>query len=74
MSELEIQQSILKAMSQMSLVQKIKLLEFVNSMLSSKVAKKQKGILKYSGVFDDATAQEFETFLKDCEQIDHDKW
>jgi hypothetical protein len=74
MSELEIQQSIIKAMSRMSLVQQIKLLEFVNSMLTAPVAKKPKGILKYSGVFDNATAQEFEASMKDCEQIDQNEW
>ncbi len=74
MSELEIQQSIINAMSRMSLVQQIKLLEFINSMLSTPVAKKHKGILKYSGVFDDATTQEFEASLKDCEQIDQNEW
>ena len=74
MSELEIQQSIIKAMSRMSLVQQIKLLEFVNSMLSASVVKKSGGILKYSGVFDDATVLEFEAAMKDCEQIDENEW
>ncbi len=74
MSELEIQQSIIKAMSRMSPVQQIKLLEFVNSMLSEPVTTKAKGILKYSGVFDDATVREFEAAMKDCEQIDENEW
>lgn len=74
MSEFEIQQSIIKALKRMSLVQQIKLLEFVNSMLSASVTKKPKGILNFSGIFDDTTAQEFEASLKDCEQIDQDEW
>ncbi|NUQ24852.1 MAG: hypothetical protein HUU34_12945 [Saprospiraceae bacterium] len=74
MSELEIQQSIIKAMNRMSLVQQIKLLEFVNSMLAAPVSKKPKGILKFSGVFDDTTAREFADSLKDCEQIDENEW
>lgn len=58
----------------MSLNQQIRLLEFVNSMLVTPISGKSKGILKFSGVFDNDTAREFEASLKDCEKIDHDEW
>jgi hypothetical protein len=48
MSELEIQQSIIKALSRMSLVQQLKLLEFINAMQTASVTKKPKGILKFA--------------------------
>jgi hypothetical protein len=74
MHELEIQQSIIKAVNRMSLVQQIRLLEFVNSMLLKPAPEKSKNILKFSGIFDDATAREFELSMKDCQKIDHDEW
>jgi hypothetical protein len=74
MSELEVKQSIIKAINRMSLIQQIRLLEFVNVMLDTPVSEKSKGILKFSGVLDNATAREFEAALKDCEKIDHDEW
>ncbi|TVR83633.1 MAG: hypothetical protein EA409_02525 [Saprospirales bacterium] len=74
MSETEIQQSIINALNRMTLVQKVSLLEFVNSMLSESGSEKPKGLLKFSGVFDDVTAREFEASLKDCEKIDKDGW
>ncbi len=70
MSEAEIQQSMIKAISRMSLVQQVKLLEFVNSMLSKPAAEEKKGILSYSGVLDDKAVREFEASLKDCQQIE----
>jgi hypothetical protein len=74
MSELEIQQSIIKVLGRMSLVQQIKLLEFINSMLAASAEKKPKGILKFSGVLDAHDAQEFEAALLDCSQVDDDGW
>ena len=74
MSELEIQQSIIKALGRMSLVQQLKLLEFINSMQTASIGKKPKGILKFAGTFDATDAKEFESSLKDCGQIDKDGW
>lgn len=74
MSELEIQQSIIKALSRMSLVQQLKLLEFINAMQTASVTKKPKGILTFAGTFDATDAKEFESSLRDCEQIDKDGW
>ena len=74
MSELEIQQSILRALSRMSLAQQYKLLEFINSMIAAQRVEKPRGILRFAGVFDAADAQEFKASLKDCEQIDKDEW
>lgn len=74
MGELEIQQSIIKALSRMSLVQQYKLLEFIDSMLAVPRVERPKGILQFAGVFDSSDTQEFEAALKDCEQIDKDEW
>jgi hypothetical protein len=74
MTELDIQQSIIKALSRMSLVQQLKLLEFINSMQTASTVRKPKGILKFAGTFDATDAREFEASLKDCEQIDKDGW
>lgn len=74
MSELEIQQSIIKALSRMSLVQQLKLLEFINSMQITSTTNEPKGVLKFAGAFDATDAKEFESSLKDCEQIDQDGW
>jgi len=74
MGELEIQQSIIKALGRMSIVQQLKLLEFINSMMVMPQKKKPKGILRFAGSFDATDTQEFESSLKDCEQIDEDGW
>jgi hypothetical protein len=69
MSELEIQHSILSALSRMSVTQQYKLLEFINSMLAVQRLEKPKGILRFIGVFDATDAQEFKASLRDCEQM-----
>lgn len=74
MGEIEIQQSIIKALSKMSLAQQYKLLEFINSMLTAQRLERSKGILQFAGVFDASDTREFEASLKDCEQIDKDAW
>ena len=74
MSELEIQQSILKALSKMSVVQQQKLLEFINSMMGLKKNEPQKRILKFAGIFDPNDTKEFESAIKDCERIDENEW
>lgn len=74
MGELEIQQSIIQALSRMSLAQQYKLLEFINAMLVAPRVEKPKGILQFAGIFDASDTKEFEASLKDCEQIDRDEW
>ncbi len=73
MGKLEIQKSIIKALSEMSLVQQMKLLEFINSMLGISSGRKPKGILQFAGAFDATDTKEFEAFLKDTRQIDTDE-
>ena len=74
MGELEIQQSIIQALSRMSLAQQYKLLGFINAMLVAPRVEKPKGILQFAGIFDASDTKEFEASLKDCEQIDRDEW
>ncbi|NUQ23256.1 MAG: hypothetical protein HUU34_04840 [Saprospiraceae bacterium] len=52
MSELEIQQFIIKALNRMSSVQQVKLLEFIDAMLAISKAEKPRDILQFAGVFD----------------------
>jgi flagellar biosynthesis/type III secretory pathway ATPase len=72
MSEIEIQDSVIKAMKQMSLDQQKKLFEFVNSILS--ISEKPKDIMHFFGVFDKETTLEFEQSIKDSSQIDTNEW
>lgn len=74
MSEIEIQQSIIKALSRLSLVQQQKLLKFVNALLLADKINVPNGILQFAGIFDYLDSQEFESSLKDNEQIDRDEW
>ncbi len=74
MSELEIQQSIIKALSRLSLVQQQKLLKFVDALLSADKINKPNSILQFASIFDYLDSQEFESSLKDSEQIDRDEW
>ncbi|MGB4847017.1 MAG: hypothetical protein WBP41_03815 [Saprospiraceae bacterium] len=73
MSELEIQQSIIQALNRLSMVQKLKLLESIKSMLAVTTIEKHKGLLQFSNVFDSADTHEFKLSLKDTEQIDKDE-
>lgn len=70
MGELEIQQSILKALNKMSFVQQVKLLEFINSMQAYSSMGKGKDILQLAGIFDSIDTDDFESALKDTEYID----
>lgn len=74
MSSLEIKQNILKALDRMSLIQQVKLLEFINSFLALPEKKEPKTILKFAGIFDEQDVKDFHEALKDCEQIDEDEW
>ncbi|MEZ4824931.1 MAG: hypothetical protein R3C61_01355 [Bacteroidia bacterium] len=74
MGERDIQQSILKAVSRLSFVQQLKLLEFINSMLSVSRGDRSKGILQFSGIFDANDTKEFQSSLSDVSQIDEDEW
>ncbi len=74
MSELEIQQSIIKALSRLSLIQQQKLLKFVDALLSVDKINTPNSILQFASIFDYLDSQEFESSLKDSEQIDRDEW
>lgn len=74
MSKLDIQHSILDALSMMSVTQQHKLLEFINSMTTVQRLEKPKSILRFAGMFDAADDQEFKASLGDCKRIDQNKW
>lgn len=75
MKELEIQQSIVEALKRMSLFQQYKLLEFIKALQAIPKAQERQGnILQFAGIFDSTDTAEFESALKDCEQIDYNEW
>ena len=74
MSSLEIRQNLLEAFDQMPLVQQLKLLEIVKSMLTKQQKREPKSILKFAGIFDDQDRKDFELALKDFDKIDEDGW
>jgi hypothetical protein len=74
MSNIELQESIIRSIQQLTLIQQLKLLDFINSMLKIKREGEPKGLLKFVGVFEREDLQEMEKALEDCEQIDEDEW
>ncbi|MEM6805861.1 MAG: hypothetical protein AAF696_30975 [Bacteroidota bacterium] len=74
MSSLEIRQHILEAFDQMPLMQQLKLLEIVKSMLARQEKREPKSILKFAGIFDEQDRKDFELALKDFDKIDEDGW
>lgn len=73
--ELNIQNHIINAVQRLSLVQQIKLLDFINAMLGKAPKPSNKeAILEFAGSFDDQAIQEMNEALEDCEQIDEDEW
>jgi hypothetical protein len=74
MSNIELQESIIRSIQQMTLVQQLRLLDFINSMLKIKREGEPKGLLKFVGAFEKEDLQEMEQALEDCEQIDENEW
>ena len=74
MSNIELQDSIIRSIRQLTLIQQLKLLDFINSMLKIKQEGEPKGLLKFAGAFEKEDLQEMEKALEDCEQIDEDEW
>lgn len=73
--ELNIQNHIIKAIQQLSVVQQKKLLDFINAMLGkSPKSSNKKAILEFAGSFDEQSIQEMNEALEDCEQIDENEW
>ena len=73
--ELNIQNHIIKAIQQLSVVQQRKLLDFINAMLGnvSKPSNKEV-IIQFAGSFDKQSIHEMNEALEDCEQIDENEW
>lgn len=74
MSSVEIKQNILKALDRMSLIQQVKLLEFINSFLALPEKKESNTVLQFAGIFDEQDAKDFHEAMKDCNKIDEDEW
>jgi len=74
MSNIEIQDSIVRSIAQLSLPQQVKLLDFIKSMLVIRQEGKTEGLLRFAGAFDKEALKEMEKALEDCEQIDEDGW
>lgn len=73
--EINIQNHIIKAIQQLSVVQQVKLLDFINAMLGKAPKPSNKeAILKFAGSFDEQSIQEMDEALEDCEQIDENEW
>jgi len=73
--ELNIQNHIIKAIQQLSTVQQLRLLDFINAMLGKGPKSSNKeSILEFAGSFDEQSIQEMNEALKDCEQIDENEW
>lgn len=74
MSNIELQESIIRSIRQLTLIQQLRLLDFINSMLRIKQEGEPEGLLKFVGAFEKEDLQEMEQALEDCEQIDEDEW
>lgn len=74
MSNIELQESIIRSIRQLTLIQQLRLLDFINSMLKIKREGEPEGLLKFVGAFEKEDLQEMEQALEDCEQIDEDEW
>lgn len=74
MSNIEIQDSIVRSIGQLSLPQQVKLLDFIKSLLVIKQEGKPEGLLRFAGAFEKEDLKEMEEALEDCEQIDEDGW
>ena len=72
---MEIQDSILSAIKRLTLVQQVKLLDFINSLIEgSQESSNKNSLLKFVGVFDKEDLKEMEDAIEDCEKIDEDEW
>lgn len=74
MSNIELQDFITRSISQLSLPQQLKLLDFINSLVVIKKEGKPEGLLKFAGAFGKEDLAEMTKALDDCEQIDEDEW
>lgn len=72
---MEVQESILSSIKRLTLVQQIKLLDFINSMIETRQEVSNKNnLLKFVGVFEKEDLKEMEEAIEDCEKIDEDEW
>ena len=74
MSNIELQESIIRSIQQLTLIQQLRLLDFINSMIKIRREGEPEGLLKFVGAFEKEDLQEMEQALEDCEQIDEDEW
>jgi hypothetical protein len=74
MANLEIQNSIIQSINQLSLQQQMKLLDFIESILVKKEVTGSENLLQFAGFFEKKDLNEMESALEDCSQIDEDEW
>ncbi len=74
MTNFEIQESLAQSISQLTLSQQLKLLDFIKSIQIKKQKKKPDDLLKFAGAFDQEALKEMKNAIKDCEQIDDNEW
>lgn len=70
MTQLDIRQHVIQALEKLPMIQQLKLLEFINSMLAFQQTAHPKAILQFAGIFDEQDSTDFLSALEDCEQID----
>jgi hypothetical protein len=66
MTNMEIQNSIMRLVTQLSLPQPMKLLDFIKSLIVIKQEAKPAGLLRFAGAFDKEDIAEMEKALEDC--------
>lgn len=74
MTRTEIQNSIILAIHQMSEVQQLKLLEFIQSIITKPQPEPTNPFLQFAGYFPSETLNKMSLAIKDCEKIDQDEW
>ena len=74
MANIELKETLLRSIQQLTLIQQLRLLEFIDSLLGLKKGGEPKGFLKFVGAIPSHDLKEMESAIKDCEQIDEDEW
>lgn len=73
-ANMQLQTSIEEAIQQLTTVQQVKLLEFIQALLQLKEKHSPQKLLQFVGKIDHKSLREMEEAIKDCEQIDEDEW
>ncbi len=74
MTRLEIQNSIIQAIQQLTEAQQLKLLEFIHSMLGKKKPQAANALVQFAGYFSKEDLAQMSAAIEDCEKIDTNEW